>query len=198
MKKLDSLVAKLRGIKPTAPFGDRYEDFRGKLEEPMLRATPSEEYCQGCQRPECDNGCAYAPKQAGSATLSPVLRRADAPPPAPPPVLSIHEAIPGFVPPTPKPTVSDVYRRTGGEIAIAIDHMIKTCEEARQEGLKLIEALYDAGEWHDDFLANYVNVQTQAASTMRDAWKNQIEKLRRDRAALMQVSPEAAPKGEQS
>lgn len=141
-------------------------------------------HCTDCDRPECDAGCIYAPKGKPMTHI------------VPPRLPSIHDPIVPFGAPTPRPTISDAFRNAGKDVASAIDHMIATCEEARQEGLKLIEALNESGQWHDEFLANYVNVQTQAAAVMRDAWKDQIEELRRQRAALTQSTPQAH--GEQS
>src|ERR1043166_4588830 len=48
------------GIKPRKPFaGD--EQWNGELEARMskLKDVGTVSYCEGCQRPACDHGCAY-------------------------------------------------------------------------------------------------------------------------------------------
>jgi hypothetical protein len=162
----------------------------GKSDEDPV-AIVDKRFCEGCDRPECDHGCAYGTRsKPKEEPMTHIVQKA----------LTIHEPIETFAAPAPPVTISDAFRRSGQDVATAIDHMIATCEEARQEGLKLIEALNESGQWHDEFLTNYVTVQTKAAGVMRDAWKGQIEELRRQRAALAQSAPQPTtqPEGEQS
>lgn len=164
----------------------RFDDMVSALRRVTVSAQNLERVgrqCEGCERPECALGCAYAPKRKDE----PVTRIVERIP------SSIHEPIERFSAPPPRPTIAEVYRTAGQEIVAAIEHMVRTCEEARVEGLKLVEALYEHGDWHDEFLASYVTVQTQAAGVMRDAWKKQIEDLRNKQLALtQQVAPAPA------
>lgn len=173
MKRLGSLMNRLRGITPA--------------KEPAFRVTHkpvAPVFCEDCERPECDDGCVYPRRPA---PMSDILNRVPPPKATVYEARSIHEPIEPFVPPLPKATtVSDGFRRAAQDVATAIDGLINTCEDARKEGLRLVDSLHAAGEWHDDFLANYVAVQTQAAAVMRDTWKAQVEELKRKRAALME------------
>lgn len=158
---------------------------------PQAPAWPELKFCEGCSRPECDHGCAYGQKRKDE----PVTRIVERLPP------SIHEPIEPFGAPPPKETIAEAFRAAGQEVVAAIDQLVRTCEEARVEGLKLVEALYEHGDWHGDFLANYVTMQTEAAAVMRDAWKRQIEDLRTKRLALtQQVAPTqpTTPEGEKT
>jgi len=174
MNRFDDVLERLRRV------------ARGKSDEdPVEVVERSARFCEGCNKPECDFGCAYAPKRKPSKLIE-VVKEKPVTHIAQKSTLSIHEPITTFDAPAPPPTISDAFRRAGQEIAGALDNMISTCEEARQEGLKLIEALYTHGKWHDEFLTDYVTVQTKAAAVMGAAWKEQIDELRRQRAALTQ------------
>lgn len=173
--RFDDMLAALRRVSGAA------DDLgsAGRAARPALKLPPADkaEFCEGCHKPECDFGCAYAPKRKEE----PVPRFE--PRPVPP---SIHEPIVPFGAPMPKATIADAFRRTGQEVAAAIDNMLATCEEARAEGVRLIEALYAQGEWHDEFLAGYVSMQTDVAAAMRDTWKKQVEDLRNKQLAITQ------------
>lgn len=172
--RFDDMLSALRRVSGAAQDpGNAGRDGRAALGLP----PPEPKFCEGCRKPECDYGCAYAPKRKEEP-----MPRFEQRPAQP----SIHEPIAPFGAPTPKPTIADAFRRTGQEVAATIDNMIATCEEARVEGLKLIEALYEQGEWHDEFLAGYVAMQTQVAAAMRDTWKRQADELRSKQLAITQ------------
>ena len=82
-------------------------------------------------------------------------------------------------------------------MATALDNMLATCEEARREGLSLIEEMNETGSWQDDFLSGYVEMQTQAATVLRDTWKKQLDDLRQRNVALKAARDAAQPPKEE-
>lgn len=120
-----------------------------------------------------------------------------------PPAPTIHEKVRPFGAPVLRPTISDAYRNSARDITTCLENMLASCEEARQQGLALIDALNEAGDAHEDFVENYIKVATSRAATVRDAWKQQLQDLTQQTAAmkdaLVKQAPEPpTPEGEQS
>jgi hypothetical protein len=176
------------------------EEIRRMKEHP---APPR--WCVGCKRPECDHGCAYdyhPPVNIDEEDhdMSTAGRGIQGGPPISP--LTIHEPIRPFGAPAVKPTISDAYRASAQDIATCLETMLATCEQARQTGLDLIQALNEAGDSHEDFVKNYVEIATTRASTVRDTWKKQLEDLTKQTSALKDAlaahAPAATTEGEQT
>lgn len=84
--------------------------------------------------------------------------------------------------------IPQAYRAIAEEVVVAVSAMILRAEEARLVAVKFLEQCDQQGQWHSNFVHDYIAHETAAAEAYTVQWQKTIDELTAKRNAARQLT----------